>query len=176
MIATTTTPTVQEQASAVLAHAAGYASHRTIAIGLRSGLLKALAASEHATPEELAERMDLDPFYVSVWCRSAYAAGICDRDAGRYRLAAHMATLLLDATSPAYAGGVFNVLEQHEMFGRFEASLASGRAALVGPDQPRMDRRGRRHWHPLLHPPGPRRAPAGSGAARTAGGRRHGGR
>jgi hypothetical protein len=71
MIATTTTPTVQEQASAVLAHAAGYASHRTIAIGLRSGLLKALAASEHATPEELAERMALDPFYVSVWCRSA---------------------------------------------------------------------------------------------------------
>jgi SAM-dependent methyltransferase len=126
MIATTTTPTVQEQASAVLAHAAGYASHRTIAIGLRSSLLEALAASEHATPEELAERLDLDPFYVSVWCRSAYAAGICDRDAGRYRLAAHMATLLLDATSPAYAGGVFNVLEQHEMFGRFEASLASG--------------------------------------------------
>jgi SAM-dependent methyltransferase len=126
MTTTTTTPTVQEQASAVLAHAAGYASHRTIAIGLRSGLLEALAASEHATPEELAERLDLDPFYVWVWCRSAYAAGICDRDAGRYRLAAHMATLLLDATSPAYAGGVFNVLEQHEMFGRFEASLASG--------------------------------------------------
>jgi hypothetical protein len=104
MTATTTTPTVQEQASAVLAHAAGYASHRTIAIGLRSGLLEALAASEHTTPEELAERLGMDPFYVSVWCRAAYAAGICDRDAGRYRLAAHMATLLLDATSPAYTG------------------------------------------------------------------------
>src|SRR4029453_3871399 len=47
---TATTPTVQEQASAVLVHAAGYASHRTIAIGLRSGLLEALAASEHTTP------------------------------------------------------------------------------------------------------------------------------
>jgi hypothetical protein len=56
---TTTTPsiepTIQEQASVVLAHAAGYASHRTVAIGLRSGLLEALA-SEHATPDELAER------------------------------------------------------------------------------------------------------------------------
>jgi 2-polyprenyl-3-methyl-5-hydroxy-6-metoxy-1,4-benzoquinol methylase len=37
-----------------------------------------------------------------------------------------MATLLLDQGSPAYAGGVFNVLEHHEMFGRFEASLGSG--------------------------------------------------
>jgi ubiquinone/menaquinone biosynthesis C-methylase UbiE len=127
---TTTTPsiepTIQEQASVVLAHAAGYASHRTVAIGLRSGLLEALAASEHATPDELAERLGLDPFYVSVWCRSAFSAGICDRDAGSYRLAAHMATLLLDADSPAYAGGVFIVLEQPEMFGRFEANLASG--------------------------------------------------
>jgi SAM-dependent methyltransferase len=127
---TTTTPsiepTIQEQASVVLAHAAGYASHRTVAIGLRSGLLEALAASEHATPDELAERLGLDPFYVSVWCRSAFSAGICDRDAGSYRLAAHMATLLLDAGSPAYAGGVFIVLEQPEMFGRFEANLASG--------------------------------------------------
>jgi hypothetical protein len=37
-----------------------------------------------------------------VWCRSAFSAGICDRDAGSYRLAAHIATLLLDADSPAY--------------------------------------------------------------------------
>src|SRR4029453_6326024 len=103
---TATTPTVQEQASAVLVHAAGYASPRTIAIGLRSGLLEALAASEHTTPEELAERLGMDPFYVSVWCRAAYAAGICDRDAGRYRLAAHMATLLLCAPSPASPGGL----------------------------------------------------------------------
>jgi len=128
MTATTTsvTPTMQEQASVILAHAAGYASHRTVAIGLRSGLLQALATSEHATSDELAERLDLDPFYVSVWCRAAYAAGICDRDADRYRLAAHMATLLLDTGSPAYAGGVFVVLEQPEMFARFEANLASG--------------------------------------------------
>jgi SAM-dependent methyltransferase len=119
-------PTVQEQTSVVLTHAAGYASHRTIAIGLRSGLLEALAASGHATPDELAERLGMDPFYVSVWCRAAFAAGVCERDGDRYRLAAHMATLLLDTGSPAYAGGVFTVLEQPEMFGRFEDKLASG--------------------------------------------------
>jgi hypothetical protein len=75
-----------------------------------------------ATPDELAERLDLDPFYVSVWCRAALSGGICDR----YRLAPHVATLLLDTGSPAYVGGLFTVLEQREMFGRFEANLASG--------------------------------------------------
>jgi len=63
---------------------------------------------------------------VSVWCRAAFAAGVCERAGDGYRLAPHMATLLLDKSSAAYAGGVFTVLEQHEMFGRFEASLASG--------------------------------------------------
>jgi SAM-dependent methyltransferase len=120
-------PTVKEQGAALLAHAAGYASHRTIAIGLRSGLLAELGrVPAGATPDDLAERLDLDPFYVSVWCRAAFAAGVCERDGDRHRLAPHMATLLLDTSSPAYAGGVFLVLEQHEMFGRFEANLASG--------------------------------------------------
>src|SRR4029453_1324522 len=134
---TATTPTVQEQASAVLVHAAGYASPRTIAIGLRSGLLEALTASEHATPEELAERLGMDPFYVSVWCRAAYAAGICDRDAGRYRLATHMATLLLDATSPAYTGASSPSWEQHEMSAPFEPSFPTGEP--LGWDQPSPD-------------------------------------
>jgi SAM-dependent methyltransferase len=126
-LAPATSPTLKEQGAALLAHAAGYASHRTITIGLRSGLLAELArASGGATPDELAERLDLDPFYVSVWCRAALSAGVCDRDGDRYRFAPHMATLLLDTGSPAYAGGVFGVLEQHEMFGRFEARLASG--------------------------------------------------
>jgi SAM-dependent methyltransferase len=128
---TTTTPssnpTIQEQTPVALAHAAGYVGHRTVSVGLRSGLVEALAeASGGATPGELADRLGLDPFYVSVWCRSAFAAGICDREHDSYRLAAHMATLLLDADSPAYLGGVFTTLEQPEVFDRFEASLASG--------------------------------------------------
>jgi hypothetical protein len=61
-----------------------------------------------------------------VWCRAALSAGVLERDRDRYRFAPHMATLLLDTASPAYAGGVFEVLEQPLMFGRFEASLALG--------------------------------------------------
>jgi len=120
------TPSLQDQAPVLLTQIAGYAGHRTVAIGLRSGLLRALADSGGASPDELADRLELDPFYVSVWCRSAVAAGVCDRDGDRYRLAPHMSTLLLDTGSPAYVGGVFQVLEQREMFGRFEEHLATG--------------------------------------------------
>ncbi|MGH3276160.1 MAG: class I SAM-dependent methyltransferase [Streptosporangiaceae bacterium] len=130
---------ISEQAPRLLAHIAGYVSHRTVAIGLRTGLVAALAAAESGlTPDELATRLGLDPFYVAVWCRGALAAGVCDRVdeegaeagtaglAGAYRLAPHVATLLLDTGHPAYVGGVFTVLEQGEVFDRFERSLPSG--------------------------------------------------
>jgi SAM-dependent methyltransferase len=116
-----------EQAGLLLGHIAGYASHRTISLGLRSGLIEALSALPGgATPDELADRTGLDAFYLSVWCRSALAAGVCTRDGERYRLAQHMATLLLDRESPAYVGGVFLVLEQREVFDRFEEVFRSG--------------------------------------------------
>ena len=123
-------PTIQEQMPTVLGSVAGYASSRTISMGLRQGLLRALAEAGEVTADDLAERLDLDPFYVSVWCRSAVAAGVCDRDgvggAARYRLAPHMATLLLDTGSPAHVGGVFTLMEQPEMFDRFERNLGTG--------------------------------------------------
>ncbi len=120
-------PTLQEQAPTLLGHVAGYASHRTISMGLRQGLIETLAGStDGMTPEELADDTDLDPFYVAVWCRSALGAGVCTRTGERYRLAPHMDTLLLDPSSPAYLGGIFPVFEQHEMFDRFESVLDSG--------------------------------------------------
>jgi ubiquinone/menaquinone biosynthesis C-methylase UbiE len=119
-------PTVAEQASNLLTQAAGYAGYRTMAMGLRTGLVHALAEFPDSTPDDLADRLDLDPFYVSVWCRSALAAAVCDRNGDAYRLAPQMATLLLDRTSPAYTGGLFMVLGQREMFDRFEESLRTG--------------------------------------------------
>lgn len=122
-----TETTIQNQASRLLGHAAGYASHRTVAMGLRTGLIEALAQDPGGrTPDELAASLDLDPYYLDVWCRSALGAGVCQRDGDRYRLAQHMDTLLLDRSSAAYVGGVFLVFEQPEMFDRFERVLASG--------------------------------------------------
>ncbi len=125
---TESTPTVEikDQVGAMLGLMAGYVGHRTVSIGLRSGLLAALAADGPGTPDELAGRTALDPFYVFAWCRAAYGAGVCDRDGEVYRLAPHLQTVLLDTTAPTYVGGVFGVLEQPEMLTRFEASLATG--------------------------------------------------
>jgi SAM-dependent methyltransferase len=125
----TAAPTVADQAPKLLGHVAGYVAHRTVTIGLRTGLIQALAdpaQSSVTNDEALAARLHLDPFYVSVWCRSAVAAGLCERDPSGYRLAPHMAELLLDTTSPAYVGGVFTLFEQPELFGRFQDVLASG--------------------------------------------------
>ena len=118
---------ITEQAPMLLGHLAGFVAHRTVAVGLRSGLIKMLAdAPDGLSADRLGDRLDLDPWYVAVWCRSAFGAGILNRAGDRYVLAPHIGTLLLDTTSPAYVGGVFLVLEQREVFDRFEASLASG--------------------------------------------------
>jgi hypothetical protein len=119
------TPTLPEQAPLLLGQIAGYVGHRTIAMGLRTGLIASLADAP-GSADDLAERLSYEPFYVGVWCRSALAAGVLERDGDRLRLAPHMATLLLDRASPAYVGGVFLVTEAPEMFTRFERELASG--------------------------------------------------
>jgi SAM-dependent methyltransferase len=123
---TTGQRTISEQAPALLAQIAGYVGHRTIAIGLRSGLIRALADKPGVSAEDLAESLDLDHFYVSVWCRSALAADVIERTGDGFGLAAHLDTLLLDTGSPSYIGGVFLVCEAPEMFARFEANLATG--------------------------------------------------
>jgi SAM-dependent methyltransferase len=118
-------PTLADTAPKLLSLIAGYVGHRTVTIGLRSGLLARLADSP-ATADDLADALALDPFYVAVWCRAAVGAGLLERDGPGFRLGEHMAPLLLDGSSPAFVGGVFGVLESTEVFGRFEASLASG--------------------------------------------------
>jgi SAM-dependent methyltransferase len=123
---TPSTVTLPEQASVLLGHVAGYMSHRTIDIGLRYGIIAELAASPGSSPDDLAGALRMDDFYLSVWCRGALAAGILDRDGDGYRLGAHFETLLLDEASPAYAGGLFPLALQPEMFTRFGESLGSG--------------------------------------------------
>lgn len=119
-------PTAQQQTGMLLGQLAGYMAVRTVETGLGSGLLRTIAAMPAATPDELANALDLDAFYVSVWCRSAFAAGVLVRSGAGHRLAPHVETLLLNESSPGYVGGMFPLVRQPEMFGRFAESLASG--------------------------------------------------
>ncbi|WP_162144846.1 class I SAM-dependent methyltransferase [Arthrobacter castelli] len=119
-------PDTQTQAGVLLAHTAGFMAHRTIDIGLRSGLLRGIGTSPGATADELAETLNLDGFYVSVWCRAAFAAAVLERSGDGYVLAPHVETLLLDRTSPAYIGATYQLMRQPEILDRFEANLATG--------------------------------------------------
>lgn len=120
------TVTPQEQAGRLLTQVAGHMGVRTIETGLASGLVARLADTPGSSADDLAEALGLDDFYVAVWCRAAFAAGVLERDGGGFRLATHLPTLLLDTTSPAYVGGLFPLVLQPEMFDRFAATLASG--------------------------------------------------
>jgi SAM-dependent methyltransferase len=122
-----TAPTIQDRAAGLLGNVAGYVGHRTIAVGLRTGLIETLAApGDGMSAEELAAAAGHDPFYVSVWCRAALGCGLLERHDDRFWLVEHASTLLLDAGSPAYIGGVFSVLEQREVFDEFEQRLGTG--------------------------------------------------
>lgn len=121
-------PTLADQAPRLLGNAAGYVGHRTTTMGLRTGMLETLAdQSEGLDADGLADRLGYDTFYTGVWCRCAHAAGLLVHESGRYRLAPHVDTLLLDATSPAYVGGLAQVLEMDELFDRFERLLPTGK-------------------------------------------------
>ncbi|MFV1970953.1 MAG: class I SAM-dependent methyltransferase [Acidimicrobiia bacterium] len=119
---------MKEQAGALLTQAAGLVGAQTIAMGLHHGLIEATAEHGPIAAKDLAAMTGLDTFYVEVWCRAAFGAGVLDNDAtsDTYSLAPHMATLLLDTESPGYVGGLFNVLTQPEVFERFSTNLPSG--------------------------------------------------
>ncbi|HLS45035.1 MAG TPA: class I SAM-dependent methyltransferase [Ornithinicoccus sp.] len=119
-------PTLPEQASILLGSVAGYMASRIIDMGQRAGLVAALADQPGATTLDLAETLELDEFFVSVWCRGALGAGVLDRHGEGFTLAPHMATLLLDAGSPAYVGGMFPLVGRSELFGRFDENLSTG--------------------------------------------------
>lgn len=99
---------------------------RMLQMGLESGLLRRIATTPSATPATLADRLGMDDFYVSVWCRAAFGAGILERSGDGYVLAPRMETLLFGESSPAFAGGMVTAVGRPEMFGRFADNLTTG--------------------------------------------------
>jgi SAM-dependent methyltransferase len=123
----TAKPDLKDQAGMLLQQIAGYVGTRTIQLGLRAGLVAALADTDDGlTPDDLAVQADIDPFYAQVWCRAAIAAGLVHRDGARLRLADHLADLLLTGDHPAHVGAVFRIFEHPEIFDQFGQRLATG--------------------------------------------------
>ena len=119
---------VQKQAGKVLSHVAGYIAVETINIGLRHGLLEEIGKHPQGiTASALADAVKMDPFYLDVWCRSAYGAEVLELHGEAYSLAPHMDKLLLDIDFPGYIGALPEIFTQPEIFDRFSENLASGK-------------------------------------------------
>jgi SAM-dependent methyltransferase len=103
---TMATGNLAEQATKILGPLSGVATMWAAELGLRLGVFEYLAGrSDGATVDQVAHALDLDPTYTHQILRSAFAGELLERDGGRYRLAEHMGTLLLDADAPAYLAG-----------------------------------------------------------------------
>ncbi|MCL6650550.1 MAG: autotransporter-associated beta strand repeat-containing protein, partial [Chloroflexi bacterium] len=104
-----TTLTKQDRARQFFEWARGYAALRMAYFGLRLGLLEALrSAPAGLTAPELASALGLDPRYVAAWAKAAYACELLSYDPAteRFRLAPHMADLLLNESDPYYLAGI----------------------------------------------------------------------
>ena len=102
------TVTKDERYQQVLGYILGNQASWFIDMGLKAGLLRAIADTGEVgiTDHDLADELGYSSRYVTVWCRGAYAFGLLDwdEDAG-YRLAPHMEALLLDSADPQFLGG-----------------------------------------------------------------------
>jgi len=97
---------IAEQAGKILGPLSGVGTTWAVDLGLRLGVFAHLADHpEGVDADRIAAALDLDPLYTKVLVRAAYAGEILEQNDGRYRLAEHMETLLLDADAPGYAAG-----------------------------------------------------------------------
>lgn len=106
----------------------GYNATRFIALGVESGLFRALAAApDGLTPPDLATAQGLEAEYTRHFLRTGYALELLDLDGGRYRLAEHMAPLLARPEHNSYLGSLagFHHVSGRD-FERMPALLKSG--------------------------------------------------
>ncbi|WP_436794218.1 class I SAM-dependent methyltransferase [Actinospongicola halichondriae] len=105
-----TAPALPDQAAKLLGPLGGTATVWGLELAVRLGIVDELAAHpDGLTAAEVAAALTLDPEYTHVILRSAFAGEIVELTDDRYRLADHMATLLLDQDHPAFLGGALKV-------------------------------------------------------------------
>jgi SAM-dependent methyltransferase len=126
-----TAPTRDEQFRKLFGLVEGFQGTWVAVIGRKAGLFQAIhEAATGIAAEALAKRLGYEPRYVVVWCRAAYAYALLDHDAATgFRLAPHLADLLLDSRDPQYLGGRLELTAAFtEDFAAFPARLADGAA------------------------------------------------
>jgi ubiquinone/menaquinone biosynthesis C-methylase UbiE len=122
--------TKQSQWQKLLGHILGNQAAWIANIGLKAGLFQAVADSDGTgiSEEALAQKLNYNPRYVSVWCRGAYAFELLDWDKqSGYTLPPYLDALLLDSTDSQFLGGRIQFYTAlHEDFNAFPNYLQTG--------------------------------------------------
>jgi SAM-dependent methyltransferase len=98
--------TADSQVARIFEWRRGFNTIHLIDLGIKLGLIKALADAPDSTAQQLADQLALHAPYVETWCRTAYGMEILDSDAlGRWRLAPFFDVILANPSHPRYLGG-----------------------------------------------------------------------
>jgi len=84
---------------------AGFFGTWVMNIGRRARLFETLRDRGPLEASTLAAELGYETRYVETWCRGAYAFELLDEEGGRFRLAEHVASIMLDSGDPAFMGG-----------------------------------------------------------------------
>jgi ubiquinone/menaquinone biosynthesis C-methylase UbiE len=118
----------QGQQQRLMGHLFGFQATWIIDIGLKSGLIRAIAEADGIDEKTLAQRLGYSERYVQVWCRAAFAYELVEWSAAQgYALNAATKSLLLDAADPLFMAGRMQFYAAlHEDFHAFPAYLKKG--------------------------------------------------
>jgi len=127
-----TNPSLLEQADLLRGYRDGFQAIHVIATGVQLGLFKELAAQPNGvTYQELSQITGYHAPYLRVWCSTAYRYYLLEVDeAGRYRLAPHIDSLLGDPFSPDSMSTTLTgaISRQGPQMARFSEYMKSGEA------------------------------------------------
>ena len=79
--------TITDQVTRLYEIIAGYHSTQMLEIGRELGIWEHLTDQGSASAEDIATALGLDGFYTEVLCRTAFSAGVLDRDGNGWRMA-----------------------------------------------------------------------------------------
>jgi hypothetical protein len=95
-------PTLADQVSRLYGLIAGYHVTHLVEIARELGVWEAVTGAPGIASDDLASRLETDPFYTDVLCRTAFSFGLLEREGPGWRMAPHFDQILGDPASSFY--------------------------------------------------------------------------
>lgn len=107
-------PSLTEQVTRLYDVIAGYHATNLIEVARELGVWRAITEDPGISSADLSDRLDTEPFYTDVLCRTAFAFGFLERDGTGWRMGHHFDQILGDPESPYY---LVNAARVHMLLG-----------------------------------------------------------